>query len=259
LPSALQQLFGQSPSTVHCCLHDCVPYETQIELQHGLALPHGSPTATQLAHSAAVPHTLRLTLPNFKQQPEVQSPSISQGMRQIGLGVAWTHSLPAQHVAPLAPQLTSTGRQPPTPLPAPPPVPETPPVLEPPVANPPAPDAPPVPAEPLMPALPLTPPLAVEPPLEEDAAVPPAPPDPPAEDALDPPLALPALPEVPPELVLSESESLLQPLAAAAKSTTLPKANVSRRTSALSHERYLRANHPHAFRRIRATLFSSEA
>jgi len=61
-------------------VHFDSPNATQIELQHGFWLPQGCPTATQLAHSAAVPQTFWLTLPNFMQQPDVQSPSASQGM-----------------------------------------------------------------------------------------------------------------------------------------------------------------------------------
>jgi len=248
LPSFLQQLFGQSASTVHCCRHVVVPNDTQIELQQGLCEPQGCPTATQLAHSAAVPQTFRVTLPNFRQQPDVQSPSISHGMRQIGFGVASTHSLPGQHVAPLAPQLTSMGTQPPAPVPAPPPVPETPPVPEPPVPNPPEPEAPlPDPLVPPFapnPPLPLTPPLPA-PPLEEDAADPPAPPviAPPADDALEPPLLL---AEDPPELVPpSESESLLQPLERATATRTPPIAKVSERTKPILHH-HTRQENRHA-------------
>jgi hypothetical protein len=249
-------LLGQSASTVHCCRQSATSFSvTQIELQQGFCVLHVSPRLTQLAHSAAVPHTFLVMLLNFMQQPDVQSPSASHGMRQMGDGVAVTHSLPAQHVAP-ALHGTSTGRQPPTPEPALPPVPE------PPVPNPPEPEAPPPDppvAEPPTPVLPPPP----KPPLDVEAADPPAaavPPAPPLllDDALDPPLPLPELADDPPLLGDggTESESLLQPLAAATRTMTLPITNVRARTDALLHEAVQRKT-PHTFRRIRATLFSS--
>jgi hypothetical protein len=93
----------------------------QIEPSQQIAPAHASPTFLQFAQSEAAVQTLLDMLPNLRQQPEAQPEASVHVVRQIGFGVAFTHSVPAQHVAPGAPHSTFSGKQVPgTPDPEPP-------------------------------------------------------------------------------------------------------------------------------------------